>query len=247
MELVGAGDGAGRRQQVQRRALRGLGGLHHGLVLGAVLVGLEEDAVQLFAHRCGATAGSEFPGPGIDLRGDLLLALDGGQRGLHRLFGRLLEQPLAEAAEVVRRVEQAQQHRRLLFGAGGGAEVVARQIGEVEVAFGRKLPGQVQFDFACRGQRAGQQRCGRGLVETQHHVGRLDLHALARVELDLQRGLGLGHHAAGVELARIVEKHVHQFKTQSRRSRSSGVASSCGMPLSKVSRRAPWRAAVARR
>jgi hypothetical protein len=53
VELVGAVDGAGGQQQVERRLLRALGGLHHGLVLGAVLVGLEQDAVELLAHRGG--------------------------------------------------------------------------------------------------------------------------------------------------------------------------------------------------
>ena len=51
MELVGAVDGTGGLQQIERRLVRALGGQHHGLVLGAVLVGLEQDAVELLAHR----------------------------------------------------------------------------------------------------------------------------------------------------------------------------------------------------
>jgi hypothetical protein len=94
VELVGAVDGAGGLQQVQRRALRAPRGLDHGLVLGRVLVGLEEDAVELLAHRRRALAGRQLAGPGLDLRGHLLLALDAQQRGLDRLFGRLAERPL---------------------------------------------------------------------------------------------------------------------------------------------------------
>ena len=209
MELVGARDGAGGGQQVQRRALRAAAGLDHGLVLGAILVGLEQDAVELLAHGFGAMPGGQLAGPGLDLRRDLLLALDAQQRRLDGVFRRLLEQPAAQAAEVVRRLEQPQQRRGLVLGAGLGVEVLARQIGEAELGLGRELPGQVEVDLV--GQRAGarQQLGRRGLVEAQHQVRGLDLDALAGVELHLQRVLGLGHHAPGVEAAGVVEEGVH--------------------------------------
>jgi hypothetical protein len=44
--------------------------------------------------------------------------------------------------------EQAQQRRRFLRHVGLGAEVVARQLGERELAFGREFPRQVEVDLA---------------------------------------------------------------------------------------------------
>ena len=46
----------------------------------------------------------------------------------------------------------------------------------------------------------------RGLLELEQQVGGLDLDPLARVELDLHRSLGLGHHTAGEELAGVIEQ-----------------------------------------
>ena len=118
MELVRRIDRAGRLQQVERRPAGAPRRLDHRLVLGRVLVGLEQDPVELLAHRRRAAAGGELGRPGVDLRRDLLLALDAEQRRLDDLLGRLLEVALAEAAEVVRRLEQAEQRRGLLLGAG---------------------------------------------------------------------------------------------------------------------------------
>jgi hypothetical protein len=56
VELVGRIDGACLLQQVQRRHLRGARGVHHGLVFGCVLVGLEQDLVKLLADRGRAVA-----------------------------------------------------------------------------------------------------------------------------------------------------------------------------------------------
>jgi hypothetical protein len=42
----------------------------------------------------------------------------------------------------VRRLEQAQEGGGLLLEAGLGAEVLARQVGETELFFGREFPGQ---------------------------------------------------------------------------------------------------------
>src|SRR5207237_5573772 len=102
---------------------------------------------ELLAHRLRAAAGDELGRPRVDLRLLLLLALDAEQRGLHRLLGRLAELAAAEAAEVVRRVEQAEQRRRLLLGAGGGVEVVAREVGEAELRLRRELPREVEVDL----------------------------------------------------------------------------------------------------
>ena len=68
--------------------------LDDGLVLGRVLVRLEQDAVELLAHRRRAGAGGELVGPGVDLRRDLALALDAEQRRLDDLLRRLAEAPL---------------------------------------------------------------------------------------------------------------------------------------------------------
>ena len=51
VELVRAVDRARGLQQIERRALRAARGFDHGLVFGAVLVRLEQDAVELLADR----------------------------------------------------------------------------------------------------------------------------------------------------------------------------------------------------
>ncbi len=153
---------------------------------------------------------SELAGPRVDLRRELALALDAEQRRLDDLLGRLAEPTLAEAAEIVRRREQAQQRRRFLDDACLGAEVVARQLGERELAFGRELPREIEVDLARDRLGAREQRLGVGLLEAQQHVGRLDLAALAGGELDLERRVGLAHHAADVELAAVFEEGIHR-------------------------------------
>ena len=209
MELVGAVDGPRGLEQVQRRALRAPRGLDHGLVLGAVLVGPEQDAVELLADRRRAFAGGQRIGPLLDLRRLLLLALDAQQRRLDGVFRRLLEHALAQAAEVVRRLEQPEQRGSLLVGAGRSLEVLARQVGKTELGLGCEFPGQVQVDLLrqrlCTRDQLGRLRC----VEAQQHVGRLHLDPLARVELDLHRAFGLGHQAAGQEFAAVFEQCVH--------------------------------------
>jgi hypothetical protein len=57
-----------------------------------------------------------------------------------------------------------------------------------------------------RGEQFGRQR----LLEPEQYLRGLDLDALARIELDLGRTLGLAHQAAGVELACIFEQCVHR-------------------------------------
>ena len=72
------------------------------------------------------------------------------------------------------------------------------------------LPADLRTEIDLVGERAGaaHQLDGCRLLEPEHHVGRLDLDALARVELDLHRGVGLVHHAAGVKLAGVVEEGI---------------------------------------
>ena len=120
MKLVRRSDRARSLQQVQRRALGALGRLDHRLVLGAILVGLEQDAVELFSHRVLAAASRQLSGPIFDLQGLRGLALYPQQRGFHSLFGRFLEQAFAGAAKVMWRIEQLEQHGGLLFGSGLG-------------------------------------------------------------------------------------------------------------------------------
>ena len=118
MELVGALDRPGRGQQIEGRLLRAPRGLDNGLRLGRVLVGLEEDLVELLAHRRRAVAGDDLARPRIDLQRLLTLALDAEQRGLDDVLRRLPEVAAAEAAEVVRRAEEGEQHRGLLLDRG---------------------------------------------------------------------------------------------------------------------------------
>jgi len=65
---------------VQRRGVGGARGLDHGLVFGRVLVGLEQNLVQLLSDRlagkCPAPSSAAQCG---NLLGDQALLLDGGQ------------------------------------------------------------------------------------------------------------------------------------------------------------------------
>jgi hypothetical protein len=114
VELVGRIDGAGLFQQIERRALRGARGLDHGLVFGGVLVGLEQDLVELLAHRRRAHARGQFPAHSTICAWTCFFLLDGGERLLHDFGGRFLEASLAGAAEVVRRLEEGEQRGGLL-------------------------------------------------------------------------------------------------------------------------------------
>ena len=120
VKLVRRRDRACGLQQVQRRALGALGRLDHRLVLGAILVGLEQDAVELLSHRVRAAASRQLSGPVLDLQGLRGLALYPQQRGFHGLFGRFLEQAFAGAPKIMWRIEQLEQHGGLLFGPGLG-------------------------------------------------------------------------------------------------------------------------------
>jgi hypothetical protein len=124
----------------------------------------------------------------------------------------------------VRRLLQREQRGGLLHDGGRAAEVVGRQLGKAELALGGEFPGQRRVDVGGQGLGLDQQLAGRGLLEAQQLVGGLDLDALARVELDLGGGFGLGKDAAGQELAGFVEKHVHGGDGLSHQPRRPGPA-----------------------
>ncbi|OPZ75592.1 MAG: hypothetical protein BWY82_00203 [Verrucomicrobia bacterium ADurb.Bin474] len=120
----------------------------------------------------------------------------------------------------MRRLEQPEQRRGLLVGAGRGLEIVARQVGKAEFGLGREFPGQVQVDLLRQRLRPRDQLGRLGGVEAQQHVGGLDLDALARVQLDLHRAFGLGHQAACQEFATIFEQCVHGARLSPLRGRA---------------------------
>ncbi len=209
VELIGRVDRARRLQQIERRPPGSPRRIDDGLVFRRVLVGLEEDLVELLAHRCRAAAGRELGGPGFDLRRDQPFSLDAEEGGLHRLFRRLLEVAFAETAKVMRCAEQAEQRGGLLHRARRPAEVVVCERAESKLALGSELPSQVEVDVGGDGAGRDEQGVGLGAVEAEQGVGRLDLDALARRELDLQRAFRLAHHPAGVELAAVFVEDIH--------------------------------------
>ena len=167
MKLVGRVDRAAAQQQVQGRGFAVTRGLHHGLVLGRVFVGLKKNFVELLAHRLGALAGAQVLGPLGDLGGLLLFLFDGSQRLGHDFGGGFAKLALARAAKVVRRFEQAHQHGRLFLQTGFVAEIVARQFGKAKVALGGEFPGQVQFYRLAERLRGGHKRAGGGAFKAQ--------------------------------------------------------------------------------
>ena len=88
-------------QQVQRRQMGRARGFNDGLVFWRVLVGLEQDFVQLEADGFRAFPSNEFVCPLRDLRDDLLFLLDGDQCLRNDVGGRLFEAAFAGAAKVV--------------------------------------------------------------------------------------------------------------------------------------------------
>ena len=113
MELVGRVDRAGRLAAGPAAPLRAPRRLDHRLVFGRVLVGLEQDPVELLADRRRAGAGDRVrrprrrsaprPASCFSMPSSAALTISSGA---------LRKRPLPSAAEVVRRVEQAAAARR---------------------------------------------------------------------------------------------------------------------------------------
>jgi hypothetical protein len=160
---------------------------------------------------CGHSPRPSCCGPLVDLREQGLFLLDGGQ-GLLQDFGRrLLEAALARAAEVMRRLVQAEQRTGLLGQRGVGREIVAGQVGKAEIVLGREFPGQVQLNGLGHGLGLGDELGGGGLFELQQDVRGLDLDPLARIELNLGRGVGFGQDTmAGHEFAGFFKQCMHR-------------------------------------
>ncbi len=108
----------------------------------------------------------------------------------------------------MRRVEQAEQRSGLLHRTGRLVEVVARQVGEAELALAREFPGEVEVDLARERLALRDQFGGLRLVEAHEDVRGLDLHTLAGVEFNLDRAVRLGHHPSGEELPGVIEESV---------------------------------------
>jgi hypothetical protein len=123
--------------------------------------------------------------------------------------GRLLEAALAGAAKVVRRLVQGEQRAGLLGQRGVVRKIVAGEVGKAEIVLGGEFPGQRQLNGLRQRLALGHQLGGRGLFKLQQEVGGLDLDPLARIELDLGRGLGFGQDAAGHEFAGFFKQCVH--------------------------------------
>ena len=108
MKLVGRVDGTCFLQQSERCSLCGARSFDHGFVFGRVLVGFEQDFVELRLNRCRAGALAQLGCPAFNLRLDLFFLFDACEcLGNH--FGRgFLEAAFASTAKVMRCLEQAQ-------------------------------------------------------------------------------------------------------------------------------------------
>ena len=160
MKLVGRINGAGFLQQGQGRSLAGARSLNHRLVLGRILVRLEQDFVELITHRLRALTGQQFLRPQRNLRQQLLLLFDAGQRLGNHVGAGFAEAAFAGTAKVMRCIKQGEQHRSLLLQAGLGAEVIAGEFGKSKLRIGREFPGHFQFHLLAQG-RAGRHKNGR--------------------------------------------------------------------------------------
>ena len=165
----------------------GAGCLDHGLVFGCILVGLEQNFVQLLADRCWALARAQFGCPLRNLQRDYFFLLNGSQGLCDDIGGCLAKAPLASAAEVVGRFKQAKQHRSLLGQRRLGRKVVAGQVGKAKLFVRRKLPGHLQLNALAGDLCAGHEFGRRWLFKLQQHIGGLDFDTLAAVELNLRR------------------------------------------------------------
>ena len=118
-------------------------GFDHGFVFGGILVGFEQDFVELRLDGGGASALAQLGCPRLNLCLDLFFLFD-ARECLGNHFGRgFFEATFARAAKVMRRFVQAKQCCGL-FGEGGlCAEVFAGQVSKAKLVFGGELPSKV--------------------------------------------------------------------------------------------------------
>jgi hypothetical protein len=109
VKLVGRVDRAGTLQQVEWRGLRVAGRLNR-FVFRRVLVRLEQDFVQLLAHRLRALAAGQFLGQAVICSATAFL-FDGVQRQLKNISRCLLKRP-CRSPKVMRQVKRSGTVRR---------------------------------------------------------------------------------------------------------------------------------------
>ena len=108
MKLVGRIDSAGFLQQSQGRDLASARGLNHRFVLRRVLVGLEQNFVELIPHGLRALTGQQLLGPQVNLRQKQFFLFNPGQRlGDHVRTG-FAKAAFAGTAKVMRRLKQGE-------------------------------------------------------------------------------------------------------------------------------------------
>ena len=185
MELVGRIDSTGFLQQGQGRGLAGARGLNHRFVLRGVLVGLEQNFVELIPHGLRALTGQQLLCPQVNLRQKQFFLFNPGQRLGNHVGAGFTESAFAGTAKVMRRLKQGEQHRRLLLHGRLGAEVIAGEFGKSKLRIGCEFPGHFQFHLLAQGSTGGHENRRCGCLKTQELVCRLDLDPLAAIELDL--------------------------------------------------------------
>ncbi len=211
--FVRIGNRAAAPQQPRRRQAGIATGRFQRLRFRAVAVRLVEQLRQHRREFGGQRAGLQFFDHALDGRSLLALLLETGQRRLQDLRRGLAEAPLALAVEVNRRRMQAQQQRRRFHGGRLAAGVVGGELLEAELGVRTGFPEEVDVDGGRFALGEIEQFRGRRRVEAQQDVGGLDLAALARGKLHLQRGVVVGHHDAGLEGAVFLEQDVHEQKS----------------------------------
>jgi len=132
-----------------------------------------------------------------------------GQRSPEVFLRRCLVAPLALLVEVHRRGMQPERNRRRFDRAGGMTVIFLRELVEHELVRAAALPQKIGIQFGRR--RLGhvhEPRHGR-VFETQQHVARLDLGALAMRCFHLQRGSVVSHDARHLDGAVFFVEYVH--------------------------------------
>ena len=185
MKIIRTGDGSRVLQQRQWRNLAGPTGFHHGFVFGGILIGPEQNFVQLVLDGRRAFTPDQVLRPKFNLRQDLFFLFNACQSQLN-CFGRgFLTPPLACAAKIMRRLIQPHESTHLLGGAGVGIEIFAGDVGKAKLGVGRKFPSQIKLN-ALANERGFRQKLGRRrFVKFQKYVGTFDFDALAAVQFHL--------------------------------------------------------------